>query len=158
MGLYLLVRGKGIAAASMLFAVAVVLHGDAPVSNAGILLPQEVGFDANDLERALSEDGTAGAATSSRGRESQSWPPRENDKEQNPLGLLNSPLPMGNSSPSSSSSSAGGAVGSGIVLCLFNSTIAIADDAPLGRLAEDHGLSLPDPPGTNLLRPPRGFA
>jgi hypothetical protein len=42
------------------------------------------------------------------------------------------------------------------MICLLSSAITLADDTSLSRLPEDHGLSLPDPPGTDLLRPPRG--
>ena len=124
----------------------------AGTAQAGILLPEQVGFDAKDLERSLSDEG-AGSSRSSK-NETPSWPSDNDDQQRTPLGLLKSSLPTSSSS-SSSSSSGSGAVGSGVVLCIFNSTITIDDDAPLSRLAESHGLSLPDPPGTDLLRPPR---
>ena len=146
--------GNAVSSLAIWIAFAVVLHSDARTAHAGIQLPQQVGFDAKDLEQSLDDEAGAGSSSSSQ-RNSDSWPPTNNDDQPNPLGLLNSPLPTSNSSSSSSSSSAGGATGSGVVLCLFNGTIALTDDACLGRLAEDHGLSLPDPPGTDLLRPPR---
>jgi hypothetical protein len=140
-------------AALTAFALVVpLLSGSA--CHAGILLPQPVDFDVNDLERQFNgDDGSAGAVPAN--SHSPTLPNKENGEKPE---RLKATLPTGNSSSSSSSStsSAGGAPGSGIVLCLFNSTIAIADGAPLGRLAEDRGLTLPDPPGTDLLRPPRG--
>jgi hypothetical protein len=131
------------------FAVFLTFSG---TCTAGILLPEEISFDTQDLERHFNgdEDGAGSVPSKSPVQTSN-----ENGKTPN---RLKATLPTGNSSSSSTSStsSAGGAAGPGIVLCLFNSTIAIADDSPLGRLAEDRGLSLPDPPGTDLLRPPRG--
>lgn len=121
--------------------------------DAGIVLPQQIGFEEKDLENALDDAKTGRASSTS--SNSQEWPTKDRGNNQNPSELLKSPIPLGNSSSSSSSSSVGGAAGSGVVLCLFSNTITIADDSSLGRLPEDHGLSLPDPPGTDLLRPPR---
>ena len=135
-----------------ILAAVVVMLCSASVASAGILMPQQVGFDEKDLDQALS----AGAAGASSHREhSRQWPPTDNDRESNPLDLLNSSLPTSSSSSGTSTSSAGGAVGSGVVLCVLNNAITTRDDSPLGQVAEDHGLSLPDPPGTDLLRPPR---
>jgi hypothetical protein len=127
---------------------------------AGILVPQQVSFDANDLEQALDAGAstaatTSAGATSSSRRASHDWPADNSDQPTNPLELANS-LPTGtSSSTTTSSSSAGGAIGSGLVSCVLNGTLTLRDDSPLGQLAEDHGFSLPDPPGTDLLRPPR---
>ena len=135
-------------------AVAALLAGTS-TCRAGILTQDGLRFDAADLDRALS-DNAAGAATSTSPSRSpqQQWPPSDNDRGNDPLGFLKSSLPTGSSS-STSTSSSGGAVGSGVVLCLFNSTITFADESPLGRLVEERGLTLPAPPGTDLLRPPR---
>ena len=124
----------------------------ATAARGGILLPEQVGFSAADIDRSLESSSTAGS-TSTGEHSSQNLPATDRDEKSNPLGLLKSTLPTSNSS-SSSSSSAGG-IGSGSVVCLLNATIALQDDASLGQLAEDHGLSLPEPPGTDLLRPPR---
>lgn len=125
---------------------------------AGILLPQQISVDANDLERFLA-DGSSQSSTGTSSparRHSANWPGDQRDEPSSPLELAQS-LPTGGSSSSTTSSPApGGAVGSGVVVCLLNSTLALNDDSPLGTLAEDHGLSLPDPPGTDLLRPPQG--
>ena len=134
-----------------ILAAVVVMLSSATVARAGILMPQQVGFDANDLDRDLG----AGAGSSSSRQNSPQSPPSDNDRQSNPLDLLKSSLPTSSSSSSTSTSSAGGAVGSGVVLCVFNNTLTLRDDSPFGQLAEDHGLSLPDPPGTDLLRPPR---
>lgn len=141
----------------MLAALSVMLSASATNCQAGILMPQQVSFDANDLERALDagpSTASAGATSSSSRRTSHEWPPSDSDQPSNPLEFVKS-LPTSNSSSSTSTSSAGGAVGSGVVLCAFNNTLTLRDDSPLGQLAEDHGFSLPEPPGTDLLRPPQ---
>jgi hypothetical protein len=145
-----------------LAALCVLLSSSAKHCWAGILVPPQVSFDANDLERAIeqgaSEQGASrssdGTSSSSR-RVSHDWPADESDQPTSPLELANS-LPTGTTSSSTTSSSPGGAIGSGAVQCVLNSTLTLQDDSPLGTLAEDHGFSLPDPPGTDLLRPPRG--
>jgi hypothetical protein len=137
-----------------LAAVAALLVG-ANSCHAGILLPDEVGFDADDLERALKALDQGGTSSSSGQNSPQSWPPEDDNQSRDPIGLLKSSLPMGGGSSSTSTSLSGGAIGSGVVLCLLNGTITHRDDTQLGRLPEDHGLSLPAPPGTYLLRPPR---
>lgn len=121
----------------------------ASVAHAGIVAPSQIGFSAEDLEQSL-KPGGAGTASSS-GRDSQSSP---TNQQHDPVGLFRSSLPTSNSSSSSSSSSVGvGGSGSGVYVS--NTTIILQDDPPLGRLSEDRGLSLPDPPGTDLFRPPR---
>jgi hypothetical protein len=140
--------------------LSMMLSTCASESQAGILLPQQVSFDSSDLERALDagpSTATSGATSSSSTsrRTSHEWPPSDSDQPTNPLELVKSSLPTSNSSSSTSTSSAGGAVGSGVVLCAFNNTLTLRDDSPLGQLAEDHGLALPEPPGTDLLRPPQ---
>ena len=132
-----------------------LLLSSSSVCHAGILLPQQVGFDAQDLDQAMDTGDAAGGASSGSGGASNSWPPNNDDQQPGRLDLLKPSLPVRSSSSSSSSSSAGGAAGSNVVLCLFSGTTMIADDASLGRLAEDHGLSLPEAPGTDLFHPPR---
>lgn len=124
---------------------------------AGILLPQQVTFDEEDLAQDLAaglapRSSSASTSTSTR-RHIPATPVEDSNEPDNPLELANS-LPTGTSS-TTSSPSPGGAVGSGVVLCVLNSTLVLHDDSPLGTLAEDHGFSLPDPPGTDLLRPPQ---
>jgi hypothetical protein len=138
-----------------LAALCVQLSVGASNSLAGILMPEQVSFGASDLDRAL-EQGTPSSSTrqSSSRRSSHEWPSDQGDRPSGPLELANT-LPTGNTSSSTSSSSAGGAVGSGVVICLLNGTLMLNDDSPLGSLAEDHGFSLPEPPGTDLLRPPQ---
>lgn len=120
-------------------------------AHAGILAPQQLGYDVKDLERSL---GGTQSSSSSAPDSKQSSADSERDKKIDPLGLLKATLPGSQSSSSSSSSSAGGA-GSGVVLAYLSGTVIMPDDSPLGRLPDDHGLSLPDAPGTDLLRPPK---
>lgn len=153
---YRLIRSQCTPLPAILAVALVMLFVSVNAAQAGILLPQPIGFDAKDLDQSLSDNHASGSSSSSTPQESQQWPPSDNDQQPSPLGLLNAPLPAGHSSSNTSTSSSGGAAGSGMALCLLNGTISVTDDLALGRLAEDHGLSLPDPPGTDLLRPPRG--
>lgn len=130
-----------------------VLLTDASFARAGILAPQQVNFGLSDLDRALADRGAAGSSSSSADSRETPFPFGDRDSHDSDLPKLG--MPVGHSTSTSTSSSTGVGAGSGIVLCLFSSTITITDDATLGRLPEDHGLSLPDPPGTDLLRPPR---
>ena len=143
----------------MIAALCVVISACASQSVAGILVPQQVSFDASDLERALAQgpsNSSAGSSSVPSRRPSHEWPADENQRPTSPLELANS-LPTSGGS-SSTSTSPSGAVGSGVVVCVLNGTLALRDDSPLGKLAEDHGFSLPDPPGTELLRPPQPSA
>jgi hypothetical protein len=127
----------------------------AEVAQAGIIVQQQFDFSAEDLAKSLDENTASSAAGASRTTATDVPLPNGEDRNSDPLSLLDSHLPSGSSS-SSTSSSSGGAVGSGLVVCFLNSVCTLRDDSPLGQLAEDHGLSLPDPPGTDLLRPPQG--
>jgi hypothetical protein len=120
-------------------------------SHAGILTPQQIGFDAEDLERSLSGEQSGSSSVPYNAPTGPAG--KDQDQRPSPMELLKDSLPGGQSS-SSSSSSTGGAGGTGSVFALSN-TIILVDDSFLRRLPEDHGLSLPDPPGTDLLRPPR---
>jgi hypothetical protein len=127
-------------------------------SRAAILPPEQIDFSASDLERSIRDD-SSGAGATSDSRNSDPSQSDEQSQQQQLINLLQSNLPSGGSSAgssSTSSSSSGGSSSANAIGWSLNSTIAIRDDAPLGRLPEDHGLSLPDPPGTDLLRPPRG--
>ncbi len=145
----------------------------ASTCQAGILLPEQVTFDEQDLAASLAtrdnssvEKGSATPSPQSPASSLQSsstpirrikpdWWNQEHQDENVPFELTKSKLPTGNTSSStSSSSSVAGAAGSSVV-CLLSASLILRDDSPLGQLAEDHGLSLPDPPGTDLLRPPR---
>jgi hypothetical protein len=64
---FLLTRAGLTTAAAMLIAAVVVVHCGACTSEAGILLPEQVGFDAKDLDLDLNTE-AAGATSSSRGR------------------------------------------------------------------------------------------
>jgi hypothetical protein len=129
--------------------------------HAGILMPAQVTFDADDLEKAIDSASTAGASSASQSaqtgprRIARDWWSDEHRDQNSPLELAKSNLPTGSTSSSTSSSPAGGAPGSGGVVCMLSASLDLRDDSPLGQLAEDHGFSLPDPPGTDLLRPPR---
>jgi hypothetical protein len=121
----------------------------ATVSEAGIVLPEQFNFDASDLEQSASA-GQAGTASPS-----ASDLPTNEDEDPKQSVLLKVVLPSGSSSTSNSPTSTSRVAGSGGMLCVVNNTITVADDSSCGRLSEDHGLSLPDPPGIDLLRPPR---
>jgi len=123
-------------------------------STAGIVAPPQIGFEAKDLERSL---GDSQSGSSSAPRDSRQFPnDSEQDHQQGPLGLLKGTLPASQSSSSSSSSSStSGPSGSGAALAFVSGAVAVTDDLSLGRLAEELGLFLPDPPGAKLLRPPR---
>jgi hypothetical protein len=126
-------------------------------AHAGIVAPEAIDFGADDLERSL-YDGSGGACAAPSESESPSPLPTDDCARLALLGLLNnsSSLPTGGSSPSSSSSTSG-AYGSGAMIpCVISGLCNMHGDAQINQLAENHGLSLPDPPGTDLLRPPRG--
>jgi hypothetical protein len=138
-------------------AALILLLSSTSVVQAAILMPEQIGFSANDLEGSFTnDDASAGAGSTSSRNNSQPAPSNDESEQKELLGLLHANLPSGGgSSAGSSSSSSGGSANSGAICWSAVNTIATRDDAPLGRLAEEHGLSLPDPPGTDLLRPPR---
>jgi len=150
--------------------IAFAMLAAASTCDAGILLPEQVTFNEQDLAASLATHGAASAsspdtrhptpdtsssATPIRRIQRDWW--NENERDENrPFELANyHNSPTGSSSSSTSTSSVGGAPGSGGVVCLLSGTLNLRDDSPLGTLAEDHGLSLPDPPGIDLLRPPQ---
>ena len=139
--------------AALVVASTSVLLATVRECKAGIVSPAPISFDAKDLERELSASNAH--CGSSAPRNSQQAPLRDDGQDPNQPDHLKPGIPLNQNSSSSSSSSAGGPAGSVAALGVLSGTIAIADDSLLGRLAEDHGLSLPDPPGTDLLRPPR---
>lgn len=138
--------------AAMVAAAAGVVLSCASLSKAAIVTPTPIGFDAKDLDRTLN-DNKAGCGSSS--KNSQQFPLEDRDQNSRHSEHLKAAIPSSQNSSSSSTTSTCGPAGSGVSLCMFNSTITIADNFLLGRLPAEHGLSLPDPPGTDLLRPPR---
>jgi hypothetical protein len=149
-------RRKQVLAAAIGFAALIVSLSRATAVQAGILFPQQADFTADDLERSLTE--SAGAGSTSGGSDSQPEPSHDDSEPHDLLGLQQANLPSGGGSTggsSTSSSSSGGSTSASAIGWSVNNTIAVADESTLGRLAEDHGLSLPEPPGTLLLRPPR---
>jgi hypothetical protein len=149
----LLLANVGIASLLLSMSSAATVH-------AGILQPDEIKFTAEDLERSLSIHESYGAGSSS--RHSDFHPASNDERDQRELfGLKQANLPSSGSSPGSSSSSSSttsGSMTAGAIASTVNYSSAIRDDSPLGRLAEGLGLTLPDPPGTDLLRPPRRIA
>jgi hypothetical protein len=119
---------------------------------AGIICPAPVSYDEADLDRALT--GSAASSGTSAPQNSDSAPLNHDEQRQSRLRPLKAIIPSQDSS-SSSSSSAGGAAGSGAAAYPLSNAAVSADDSLLGRLAEQRGLMLPDPCGTDLLRPPR---
>jgi hypothetical protein len=125
----------------------------ASAGEAAIVGPAPVSFDQKDLDKSLN-DSKAGCGSSAPDH-FRHVPSDERDRNSDGLDRVKAALPVGQGSSSSSSSSAGGGATSGAMPCVFNSTVATSDDSPLGHLADDHGFTLPDPPGTDLLRPPQ---
>jgi hypothetical protein len=149
------IRSQRVLTAVAVLATAMFWLANAGTVSAGIIAPQQFAFSADDLASSLNAGAGAGAASTSPSRgDSQGRPLTNGDQPTDPLSWVDSHLPVGSTSSSTSTSSSGG-VGSGPVVCVLQSRITLRDDSPLGQLAEDHGLSLPDPPGTDLLRPPR---
>ncbi len=150
---------KLLPAAVLMAAVAIAL-GCANRASAGIIAPQQIGMNAEDLAKWLADkadDGAGSSESTSQARENSKRLPLDgHDLPVDPLGLHESQTPLGSNSSSSSTSSTGGP-SSVPVVCVLDDAIATPDASPLGRLAEDHGLSLPVPPGTDLLRPPRAL-
>lgn len=134
-------------------ALAVVVLSTAGTASAGIIVPQPIAFDAQDLERSMSRDTAAKVPAAS--TNAPLSPARNGNQQPDPLALLKTTWPGDSSSSSNSSSTGGNGVGTGVTMCWCQVHVVLADDASLGQLPEDHGLSLPDPPGTDLLRPPR---
>lgn len=122
-------------------------------ATAAIIAPEQVSFDASDLERATSDRAPRETSSSS-----SSHAPIRSDQAQDSdsQNLHQSILPYGSGSSSSSSSSSTSGLGTTVVVFLSQATPIVGDDLAIGQLPEDHGLSLPAPPGTDLLRPPRG--
>jgi hypothetical protein len=149
-------RCNPLASAIILVVALIVSVSAGSVAQAAILLPDQIDLSADDLERTLSSDATGSAGSPSRRCNSDSLPSDNSDKPSERLSLLQGQVPGGGASSNGSSSSVGGNTTVGTVGNPLATTIALRDDAPLGRLAEDQGLSLPDPPGSDLLRPPRG--
>jgi hypothetical protein len=150
-------RLKHLLPAVVALAASAVWLGCAGNAGAGIIAPQQIDFNADDLAQSATDGSGAGASTSyssTNGGNPQRLPWQDNGEQLDPLSLLDSHLPAGSTSSSSSTSSVSGVVVS--VVCSLNSTITLRDDSPLGRLAEERDFFLPDPPGTDLLRPPRG--
>jgi hypothetical protein len=122
-------------------------------ASAGIIAPQHLNFSSDDLAKALQDMGSGSTSSSAPGRRnSPRLPVSEGDQPANPLGLFDSSLPSGGTSTSGSPSGAGAA---GAAVSTLSSCLLLQDDLPLERLAVEQGLCLPDPPGTDVLRPPR---
>jgi hypothetical protein len=142
--------------AMSLIAGAALALSFAEKASAGIIAPQQIEFSADDLAKSLADRDSGGTSSSAAGRErSQRLPLTGYEQPVDPLSLQESHSPFGSNSSSSSSSSSGANVSTGSLLCVLGRALSLRDDSPLGNLPDDHGLSLPDHPGTDLLRPPR---
>ena len=129
-----------------IIAGAIFLFTDRPCDGS-IVVPDAVGLNANYFE-CLSVN----KAISSSAPENSKDPEPENDlQKSDPWDFLKGLGPGGSTS---STSSSGGGSGVSYALCILGTQIC-EDDSSCGRLAEDRSLFLPDPPGTDLLRPPR---
>jgi hypothetical protein len=117
---------------------------------ASIVVPDAAGLSSNDFEFLSSNQASSSPAPTS----SDDSEPADNFQKSDPWDFLKA-LGPGGSTTSSSSTSSGGASGASWGLCVLADTEICGDDSNCGRLAEDRSLFLPDPPGTDLLRPPR---
>ena len=138
-------------------AAVVLLPAFGGTARAGIFLPKSVTFEASDLASSLRDNSARKTATCKH----SSFPVRDRGGDPNPLrdqfDVLKGHLPNGtNSSSGTSSSTSSGGISSSFV-CALNCSAVIAEDPISGRLADDYGLSRPDPPGTNLLLPATQF-
>jgi len=114
----------------------------------------------------LADSSAAGSSTGSSSTRSESSGDRNAD-DSNPSGAPDSPPTevrhYANLSPdagtsggsTTSTSSSAGAAG-GLGLALATTAPHLSDDAPVERYAAERSLFLPEAPGTELLRPPRG--
>jgi len=135
-----------------IIAAAIVVAACTSESQAGIIAPQAVSFDAQELEASLSGD-SARSDMSTEGRDAP-LPLDDGDSSPTPLGLLKSSLPPNGNSSSGSSSPTGGA-GTNVIAYVLSSAVTFEDDpAAVGKVAETRRLSLPDAPSSELLRPP----
>lgn len=145
---------------AVLWAAAIVICLECTFSHGAIYEPPQVGFSVDDLERELSTDAVvysrqlSSDSMSSRFGSAE-FPSDESEMPDNPLEFVKSWLPTGNSSSGTSNSTTGGGVLSNGVMCALNTTTTILENVLVGQLTEHQPVSLPDPPGTNLIRPPR---
>lgn len=146
----LITSGRWLAAIGA--AVTIAVLAATPRCQAGIMTPAPIGFDTKDLERELAASKSSGAAVP---QHSQPGPDKYGDQSPQQRDYFQT-IPANSTSSNSSSSSSGGPSSSiGTAVGALNTALLLADDALLGRLPDEHGLMLPDPPGTDLLRPPR---
>ena len=133
-----------------IFVGAIFLFANRPCAGS-IVVPDSIGLDASDLHFLFSSD------TSSSSAPENTNDPEPGDKLQksDPWDFLKALGSGGSSTSSSSSSSTGGTFGASCIIGVLNGTKFSGDDSDCGRIAEDRSLFLPDPPGTDLLRPPR---
>jgi hypothetical protein len=151
-------RYKHLAQAIVLIAALTVSVSQSRVAQAAIQLPDQISFSADELERTFLENAAGGAgSSSSRHSDSPQGPTENTNPSTERFGLLQGQVPSGGASSngSTSSTSSGGSTSAGAIGNPLTRTIAVRDDEPLGLLTEEQGLWLPDPPGTDLLRPPR---
>ena len=116
-----------------------------------IVVPDSFGVNSNQFD-CLSDNY---ASSSPAPKNSNNSEPAEDLQKTDPWDFLKAIGAGGSTAPSSSTSSTGGASGVSCVLCVFGGTKIRGDDSNCGRVAEVRSLFLPDPPGTDLLRPPR---
>lgn len=138
-------------AAALLAAASIVVASQQ--CQAGIVGPAPISFGVEDLERELASKSSHGSATIP-DRAHQLPMENEGDPTQGPSARLKPAAPVGSTSSSGSSSNVNSS-GAGNALCVSEKNLADSDDSPSGRLTDPYGLFLPDPPGTDLLRPPR---
>lgn len=130
-----------------IIAGAIFLFTDRPCDGS-IVVPDAHGLNANDFE-CLSDNH---ASSSSAPENSDDPEPGKNLQKSDPWDFLKA---LGSGGSPSSTSSSGGTSGVSYALSLSGGTKICGDDSNCARLAEDRSLFLPDPPGTDLLRPPR---
>ena len=117
-------------------------------ADASLLIPEETEFE-------LTAIGEGDGSSTSSADQSNDHPLPPRDAEQLfriELSLVNGILPTGGST-SGGSSSAGASAGG--AACIAAGGTSIPEDANVSWLAGERQLSIPDPPGSGLMRPPQ---
>ena len=120
-------------------------------AHASVIAPALVELDVTQMCELLKNEASGGMAPARDHRDSLPHSPQNDGRRQELFNLLKQIAPSNSSSSTSGSSLT---IGSG-AFGVLESHVAIRDDSPVGRLAEERGLWLPDAPANDMLRPPR---
>jgi len=122
------------------------------MAEASIECPAMPAFELEDLEHSMDAGSSAGSASGS-----HSAPAQERSDEGQRLVHLGCPTAIPSSGSTTSSPSSGSGASSASATTLGSATAAMLNDADVVRwVAGEQRLSLPTPPGNDLLRPPQG--